>query len=73
MLEQGEIRNLEATTNYILRSILEPNALLADGYPENLMPPIGAILTEAQIESLMNYIVKASKNPLIVTTSFDPT
>lgn len=73
VLEQGEIRNIEATTNYILQSILETNALLFDGYPENLMPPIGAILTEAQIESLVTYIVKASKNPLIVTTSFDPT
>ena len=73
MLEQGEIRNVDFATICILQSILETNALLTDGYPENLMPPIGAILTEAQIESLVNYIVKASKNPLIVTTSFDPT
>ena len=63
----------QAQSDYIRQSILEPNALLADGYHENLMPPIGAILTEAQIESLVNYIVKASKNPLIVTISFDPT
>ena len=61
MLELGEIRNVAATTNYIFLYILGPNALLADGYPENLMPPIGTILTEAQIESLVNYIVKAPR------------
>jgi mono/diheme cytochrome c family protein len=59
----GKMRNIEATTDYIRQSILEPNALLADGYPANLMPPIGAIFTETQIESLVNYIVKASKKP----------
>ena len=62
-LASGKTRNIEATTDYIRQSILEPNALLADGYPENLMPPIGAIFTETQIESLVNYIVKASKKP----------
>ena len=63
MLELGEIRNVDATTNYIFQYILEPNALLADGYHENLMPPDYAILIETQIEALGNYIVKASKNP----------
>jgi len=53
----------QAQSDYIRQSILEPNALLADGYHENLMPPIGAILTETQIEDLGNYIVKATENP----------
>jgi hypothetical protein len=36
---------------------------LADGYPENLMPPIGAILTEKQIDELVRYILAATKTP----------
>ena len=59
MLELGEIRNVAATTNYIFLYILGPNALLADGYHENLMPPVYAIL----IEALGKYIVKATKSP----------
>ena len=59
----GKIRTVEATADYLRQSILEPNALLVDGYAENLMPPIGAILTEAQIDALLNYLVKASKTP----------
>ena len=59
----GKILNLEATADYIHQSIIEPNALLADGYPANLMPPIGAILTDAQKDALVKFIVKSSTNP----------
>jgi mono/diheme cytochrome c family protein len=52
----GQLREIEVTKEYLRESILEPNALLAEGYPENLMPMIGAILTEAQIEALVDYI-----------------
>lgn len=57
----GKTSEVKATADYLRQSILEPNALLVEGYPENLMPPIGAILTPAQIDSLVDYIVKASK------------
>jgi cytochrome c len=57
----GKIREVKATADYLRQSILEPNALLVEGYPENLMPPIGAILTADQIDALVNYIVKASR------------
>ncbi|MES2596191.1 MAG: cytochrome c [Verrucomicrobiota bacterium] len=57
----GKTIEVKATADYLRQSILEPNALLVEGYPENLMPPIGAILTPAQIDSLVDYIVKASK------------
>ncbi len=56
----GTTREVKATADYLRQSILEPNALLVEGYPENLMPPVGAILTAAQIDELVNYIVKAS-------------
>lgn len=57
----GTTREVKATAEYLRQSILEPNALLVEGYPENLMPPVGAILTAEQIDSLVSYIVKASK------------
>lgn len=59
----GKIRTVAATADYLRQSIMDPNALLVDGYAENLMPPIGSILTEAQIDALVNYLVKASKTP----------
>jgi len=56
----GTMKEVAADAAYFRESILEPNALLVEGYPENLMPPIGAILTEAQIEALVEYLVKVS-------------
>ena len=58
----GKLREVKADATYLRQSILEPHALLVDGYPENLMPPVGATLTEDQIEALVKYILKAS-NP----------
>jgi len=57
----GEAREIEADAAYLRQSILEPNALLAEGYPENLMPPIGAILSEEQIDALVEFIIESGK------------
>ena len=57
----GTTREIKADTAYLRESILEPNALLVDGYGENLMPPIGATFTEQQIDDLVAFIVKISK------------
>lgn len=57
----GDLREIEVDADYLRQSILDPNALLLDGYPENLMPPIAAIFTEAQIEALVDYIVRVGK------------
>ncbi len=57
----GALREIEADAAYLRQSILDPNALLVDGYPENLMPPIGAIFTEAQVEALVDYLLNASQ------------
>lgn len=57
----GKTREIKADATYLRQSILEPNTLLSDGYPENLMPPIGAILTPDQLDALIDYIIKASK------------
>lgn len=59
----GVLREVTADADYLRQSILEPNSLLADGYPENLMPPIGAILTEKQIDELVRYLLSATKTP----------
>ena len=56
----GTTRELQADAAYLRESILDPNALLADGYPENIMPPIGVTLTDAQLDELVKFITKAS-------------
>jgi len=57
----GITREVMADAAYLRESILEPNALLVDGYGENLMPPIGGTFTEKQIDDLVAFIVKVSK------------
>ena len=47
--ETGKTQEVRADAKYLKQSILEPNAQLLDGYPANLMPPVGASLTEKQI------------------------
>lgn len=54
----GKMREVKANAAYLRQSILDPNALLVDGYPENLMPPIGATFTDEQIDALVKYILK---------------
>jgi cytochrome c len=58
--ETGTIHELRADANYLKQSILEPNAKLLDGYPPNLMPPVGASLTEKQLSALISYVTKVS-------------
>ncbi len=60
---QSGTREITADAGYLRQSILEPNALLAEGYPENLMPPIGAILSSDQIDALVHYILRAAAEP----------
>ena len=52
---------MRADDAYIRESILEPNALVVEGYAENLMPPIGATLTEAQIDAVVDFITNLPK------------
>jgi len=59
-LETGKTFEVEADAEYLRHSIQDPNALLVEGYPENLMPPVGGILTEKQINQLVGYIEKLS-------------
>ena len=52
----GAVREIVADAAYLRESILEPNARLAEGYAENLMPPLGAALSEAQVDALVSFI-----------------
>lgn len=58
--ETGKALEVLADKEYLRHSIQDPNALLVEGYPENLMPPIGGILTERQVNDLVGYIEKLS-------------
>lgn len=51
---------MAANAAYLRDSIQNPNRLLVEGYPENLMPPVGGVLTEKQIGDLVAYIEKLS-------------
>lgn len=59
----GEMLTIEADADYLRQSILDPNSQLAVGYPENIMPPIGAILTDTQLDDLVDYLIDVSANP----------
>jgi putative heme-binding domain-containing protein len=63
-LETGKTRITKVDMAYLKQSILEPNALIVDGYAKDLMPPVGAYLTDSQIGELISYIKKVS-NPKI--------
>ncbi|MGC3972185.1 MAG: c-type cytochrome [Pirellulales bacterium] len=58
--ETGKTHVVRADAKYLKQSILEPNAQVLDGYPANLMPPVGATLTEKQLGEVINYVTKAS-------------
>jgi len=55
----GATREIVVDAVYVRESILDPNALLAEGYAENLMPPLGAALDEAQVDALVKFILSA--------------
>ncbi len=55
----GATREIVVDAAYVRESILDPNALLAEGYAENLMPPLGAALDEAQVDALVKFILSA--------------
>jgi putative heme-binding domain-containing protein len=56
----NQTREVRADAKYLRHSILEPNAQLVDGYSANLMPPVGATLTERQLDDVIKYVTKAS-------------
>ncbi|WP_202921049.1 c-type cytochrome [Anatilimnocola aggregata] len=58
--DSGKMYEVRADAKYLKQSILEPNAQLLEGYPANLMPPVGATLTEKQLGTLISYVTKAS-------------
>ena len=50
-------QNVKKDAAYLRQSIIEPGALVAEGY-ENVMPPMGGFLSEAQIDALIEYLMK---------------
>ncbi|MBA2114149.1 c-type cytochrome [Bremerella alba] len=58
--ETGKTREVLADSDYLKHSIQDPNALLVEGYPKNLMPPVSGVLTDKQINELIGYLNKLS-------------
>lgn len=60
----GQTRRIVADAAYLRQSILAPNAVLVEGYPPNLMPPVAGMLTESQTDALIDFLVKTSEPEL---------
>ncbi len=56
-----EALNVEFNPQYITESILAPNAKVVKGYPKNIMPSFGAVLSPQQIRLLAEYIHQVSQ------------
>ncbi len=59
----GKTKTMLAGADYIRQSIVEPNALIADGYAKDLMPPIGAVLSDLQVEALVKFLLASPSDP----------
>ena len=46
------------TREWLRQSIVEPNAILAAGYPRDLMPDYGRRLNPRQVEALVDYLTR---------------
>jgi hypothetical protein len=53
----GRKQEISVGADYLRQSIVEPEALVVEGY-QNIMPPMGGLLREAQINTLVNYLLK---------------
>jgi cytochrome c2 len=51
---------VEVTKEYLKKSIAEPNAQLAKGYPPNFMPTFGPVLKDPDLDSLVLFIQSVS-------------
>jgi len=56
-----EALGIEFNQPYIAESILDPNAKVVKGYPKNIMPSFGAILSPQQIQLLTEYIYQITQ------------
>lgn len=57
-----EVLSVEFNQQYISESILAPNAKVVKGYPKNIMPSFGSILSPQQIQLLTEYIYQATQS-----------
>ncbi|MGB0581306.1 MAG: c-type cytochrome, partial [Limisphaerales bacterium] len=53
----GRKHQLKVDADYLRQSIIEPGALVVEGY-ENIMPPMAGLLRDSQIDALVNYLLK---------------
>jgi mono/diheme cytochrome c family protein len=53
----GARHAIAVDADYLRQSIVEPGAFVVEGY-QNVMPPMGGLLRESQIDALVNYLLK---------------
>lgn len=52
----GKEREITVDDEYIRKSILNPNADVVAGFPENLMPPMEGQITDEEIQAIIEFI-----------------
>jgi len=57
----GAVKDVSVDHGYIRQSIVEPNALVVEGY-QDIMPSLGAALSDADVEALVDYVVRISRD-----------
>lgn len=56
-----EVQSGEVDRSYVVESIVNPNAVIAEGYPANVMPQdFGHRFSNEEIERLVDFIVNLS-------------
>lgn len=56
VVTDGKVREVTADEEYLHRSIHDPNADVVEGFPSNVMPPFGKMLTQGEIDALVKYL-----------------
>jgi cytochrome c len=56
-----EALSIDFNQQYISESILDPNAKVVKGFPKNIMPSFGSILSPQQIQLLTDYIYQVTQ------------
>jgi cytochrome c len=51
----GRTKEVRADTHYIRQSIVEPNALVVEGY-QDIMPPLGSALSDKEVDALVEFV-----------------
>jgi len=56
VMTEGKLREVTVDDAYLYHSIHDPNADVVDGFQAGIMPPFGEILSEEEVQALVEYL-----------------